>query len=66
MALFGFVPFSNTLPDVTLIFLSMGMMQRDGGSIVPGYAAHVGTIIYFSFLITAGGLTVQQLFQFLN
>src|SRR5687768_7170541 len=28
MAPFGFIPFSNTLPAIALIFLSVGMMQK--------------------------------------
>ncbi|MCI2425957.1 exopolysaccharide biosynthesis protein [Candidatus Acetothermia bacterium] len=66
MAPFGFIPFSNTFPAIAIIFLSVGMMQRDGSSILLGYIANIGTIIYFAILITVGGLSIHELFQFLN
>ena len=66
MAPFGFIPFSNTLPALALIFLAVGMMQRDGGSILFGYLFIIATVIYFGFLIALGGLSIQELFRFLN
>ena len=62
MAPFGFIPFSNTLPAIALIFLSVGMMQKDGGSILLGYLANIATIVYFGFLIAGGGLSIRELF----
>ena len=66
MAPFGFIPFSNTLPAVALIFLSVGMMQKDGGSILLGYLANLATMIYFAFLIAGGGLSIRELIQLLG
>lgn len=66
MAPFGFIPFSNTLPAVALIFLSVGMMQKDGGSILLGYLANLATTIYFAFLIAGGGLSIRELIQLLG
>ncbi|MEW6083184.1 MAG: exopolysaccharide biosynthesis protein [Chloroflexota bacterium] len=66
MAPFGFIPFSNTLPALALIFLSVGMMQRDGGSILLGYLSNIATIVYFAFLIVGGGLSVRELFNFMK
>ncbi len=63
MAPFGFIPFSNTLPALALIFLAVGMMDRDGGSILLGYLSNVATIIYFVFLIAGGGFSLVELFQ---
>lgn len=63
MAPFGFVPFSNTLPAIALVFLAIGLMQRDGGSILLGYLANLATIIYFAILIAGGGLSIRELFQ---
>ncbi len=64
MAPFGFIPFSNTLPALALIFLAVGMMQRDGGFILLGYLANLATILYFSLLLVGGGYTIQRLFNF--
>lgn len=66
MAPFGGIPFSNTLPALALIFLSIGMLQRDGASILLGYLTNIMTIIYFTILFLAGGLLICMLFQFLN
>ncbi|MEI4470001.1 exopolysaccharide biosynthesis protein [Frigidibacter sp. MR17.24] len=51
MAPFGFVPFSNTLPGIAVLLLSLGMMQRDGAMVIAGYAFNVITIVYFGALI---------------
>ena len=66
MAPFGFIPFSNTLPALALIFLAVGMMQKDGGSILLGYLSNLATIIYFGFLIAGGGYSIAELLKLLQ
>ena len=66
MAPFGFIPFSNTLPALALIFLAVGLMQKDGGSILLGYLANLATIIYFGFLIAGGGYSINELLKLLQ
>ena len=63
MAPFGFVPFSNTLPALALLLYAIGFIQRDGGAILLGHLANIGTIVYFSVLIGGGGVAVRELFQ---
>jgi hypothetical protein len=63
MVPFGFIPFSNTLPAIALIFLAVGLMQKDGGSILLGHLSNVATIIYFAALIAGGGMTIYELFK---
>jgi hypothetical protein len=63
MAPFGFVPFSNTLPALALLFLAAGLIQRDGVAVLLGYLADVGTIIYFGILIGGGGVAAHELLQ---
>ncbi|WP_238376654.1 exopolysaccharide biosynthesis protein [Luteimonas abyssi] len=63
MAPFGFVPFSNTFPAVALLFYAIGMIQRDGGAILLGHLATIGTVIYFSVLIGGGGYALHALWQ---
>src|SRR3546814_2549512 len=60
MAPFGFVPFSNTLPALALLFLAAGLIQRDGVAVLLGYLANVGTIIYFGILIGGGGVRSEE------
>lgn len=66
MAPFGFIPFSNTLPALALIFLAVGMMQRDGGFILFGHLSNLATIIYFIFLIAGGGWTIAEFLKLLG
>jgi len=63
---FWFIPFSNTLPALTLIFLSVGILQQDGCFILLGYLANVVAVIYFTFLIAASGWSIHELVKFLN
>jgi hypothetical protein len=63
MVPFGFIPFSNTLPSLALLFYAVGMIQRDGGAVLLGHLANIGTIVYFSILIGGGGVAANQLLQ---
>lgn len=63
MVPFSFIPFSNTLPAVALIFFAVGLIQKDGGSILLGHISNLATIIYFSALVAGGGMTIYELFR---
>jgi len=60
MVPFGLVPFSNTLPALSIIFLAIGLLQRDGVCILLGYLANFVTIIYFTVLIAGGGMAIRE------
>lgn len=60
---FGLIPFSNTFPAVAILFLAIGLLQRDGLCILLGHVSNVVTIIYFSILIGGGGLAARELFN---
>lgn len=66
MAPFGFIPFSNTLPALALIFLAVGMMQRDGRFILYGNLCNLATVIFFGFLILGGGVSIAELFKLMG
>ncbi|XYJ08851.1 exopolysaccharide biosynthesis protein [Telluria sp. B2] len=57
---FGLIPFSNTFPAVALLFLAIGLLQRDGVCVLLGYISNVLTIVYFSVLIGGGGLAARE------
>ena len=59
MAPFGLIPFSNTLPGLAILFLVVGLLQRDGRFILLGYMTLVATALYFAFLLL-GGIAVMQ------
>ena len=50
---FGLIPFSNTLPAFAILFLTLGILQRDGLFVALGYLATLGTLIYFAALAWA-------------
>ncbi len=66
MAPFGLIPFSNTLPALAILFLAVGMLQRDGIFVLLGYLALVATIVYFGALIGAAILAGQGLSSLLG
>jgi hypothetical protein len=54
------IPFSNILPAIAIVLLTVGIVQRDGLSIVCGYAVTIGTAVYFVVvtLVAVHGLHV--------
>jgi len=63
---FGLIPFSNTFPAVAILFLAIGLLQKDGVSVLLGHVSNVVTIIYFGVLIGGGGLAVREVFERLS
>jgi len=61
MSPFGFVPLSNTLPGIALLFYALGLAQRDGMAVLIGHAVTIMTLIYFAVLIGGGGLAIKHL-----
>jgi hypothetical protein len=49
----GLVPFSNTLPALAILFLCVGMSQRDGWLVLAGHGMNIATTIYFAVLALA-------------
>ena len=63
---FGMIPFSNTIPAVAVLFLAIGLLQRDGVCVLLGYISNVATIVYFGLLFTGGGLAAREAFNRLS
>jgi hypothetical protein len=63
MAPFGLIPFSNTLPALAILFVAIGLLQRDGLCILLGHITNLATIVYFMLLIGGGGAAVHEIFQ---
>lgn len=51
MTPFGFVPFSNTLPGIAILLLSLGLLERDGLLLIAGHLMNVATVVYFAALV---------------
>ncbi len=60
------VPFSNTLPALALLFLSIGLLQRDGLCILIGHLANFVTVIYFAGILVGGEAAFREAFQHLG
>jgi hypothetical protein len=52
----GLIPFSNTLPGFAILFLALGMVERDGLFIVAGYVMNLATIVYFGVLAVGAAM----------
>ncbi len=63
MAPFGLIPFSNTLPALALLFLAVGLLQRDGLCILLGHITNIATIAYFVFLVVGGGAAIREMWR---
>ena len=59
----SFIPFSNTVPGIALLFLAVGLIQRDGAAVLLGHLANVASIVYFGVLIGGGGMMIQNMLQ---
>jgi hypothetical protein len=66
MAPLGLVLFSNTLPGFAVLFIAIGMLQRDGVCVLLGYATTALTIVYFALLIGGGALAVSKLWSMME
>jgi hypothetical protein len=60
MAPFGLIPFSNTFPALAILFLAVGLMQKDGLCILLGHCANLLTILYFALLMVGGVAAVLE------
>lgn len=54
MAPLAFIPFSNTLPALSILLLSIGVLQQDGIFIALGYLFLVATSVYFAIIAFMG------------
>ena len=66
MAPFGLIPFSNTLPGLAILFLAIGVLQRDGRSVLLGYMTLVLTALYFAFLLLGGLAVLQNMMEWIR
>jgi hypothetical protein len=56
-------PLTNTIPGFAIICLSLGLMERDGGLILCGYALTIIAAIYVGLIGFLGKAGVDQLLQ---
>jgi len=56
----------NTIPGFAIIFLSLGLMERDGGLILCGYGLTLVAAIYVVLIGLAGTAGVDHLWRMLK
>jgi hypothetical protein len=59
MVPFGLVPLTNFLPGLAILFISVGILQRDGVCLLLGYIINLVTAIYFTQLIKGGAFLMH-------
>ena len=57
------IPFSNTIPAFAVLFLTAGMIERDGLLVLIGHCVNVAAWIYFSVMFAAAGHGISWLWQ---
>lgn len=61
-----FIPLSNMIPGYGILFLAIGMLQRDGYLIVLGYVLNIVTMLYFggiALAVVLAGRSLSVLFS---
>jgi hypothetical protein len=59
-------PLTNTIPGFAIIFLSLGLMEKDGGLILCGYVLTLISAIYVTLIGLLGKAGVDQLWRMLD
>ncbi len=57
------IPFSNTIPAFAVIFLTAGLIERDGLLVLIGHVVNVAAWIYFSVMFAAAGHGIHKLWE---
>jgi hypothetical protein len=47
------IPLSNTIPAISVLLLTAGLIERDGVFVLAGYAVNLAAWIYFGFMFAA-------------
>lgn len=58
------IPFSNTIPAFAVLFLTAGMIERDGLLVLVGHCVNIAAWIYFSIMFTVAGHGIQKLWEY--
>jgi hypothetical protein len=58
------VPLSNTIPALSVLLLTMGMIERDGLLVLLGHVVNVIAWIYFGLMFVLGREGLKQVFAY--
>jgi hypothetical protein len=59
-------PFTNTIPGFAVIFMALGLMERDGVCILIGYAVALLGMAYVGLIAVLGAAGVDYLWKWIN
>ena len=59
-------PLTNTIPGLAIIFMALGIMERDGVCTLIGYAFAVVGLLYVGLIFVLGAAGVQHLWNWLS
>jgi hypothetical protein len=60
------IPLTDFLPAYSILFLSIGSIERDGYLIIAGYSVAVITVIYFSLILLLGLSGIKAILVYLG
>ena len=60
------IPLSNTIPAISVMLLTAGLMERDGLLVLFGYVANIAAWIYFAIMFSVLGLSFVKIFEMLG
>ena len=61
-----FVPLSNTIPAVSVVLLTAGLIERDGVFVLAGYVVNLAAWVYFALMGAALHTAVLKIWHFFN
>ncbi|MEP6670513.1 MAG: exopolysaccharide biosynthesis protein [Chthoniobacter sp.] len=57
------IPFSNTIPAISVLMLTAGLMERDGLLVLIGHVVNIGAWVYFGIMFTLAGSGISHLWD---
>jgi len=60
------VPLSNTIPAVSVVLLTIGLIERDGVFVLAGYFVNIAAWIYFAMMGAALSKAFSYMMEFFH
>jgi hypothetical protein len=60
------IPLSNTIPAVSVVLLTVGLIERDGAFVLCGYFVNLCAWAYFALMFAFAGKGIEALFKYLH
>jgi hypothetical protein len=57
------IPFSNTIPAISVLLLTAGLMERDGLLVLCGHVVNISAWVYFGVMFTLAGSGLAHLWE---